>query len=220
MPKLKPSTQAARREHILDAAELCFARSGFHRTTMQDIAREANVSLGALYVYFASKEALIAGIAERDRAKLHAQLAQLADAPDLIAALGRLGEHYTEEEPHYKRVLCIEIGAEATRNPVVGEIFRKFDRDVIESFARLFERARDGGRIAPSVDPKTLALIIGVIGDGLFWRRAVDPAFDTRAVMPAILGMLGSLLNPADPAEAYAENNGASSVDAKQEMTS
>ena len=220
MPKLKPSTQAARREHILDAAELCFARSGFHRTTMQDIAREANVSLGALYVYFASKEALIAGIAERDRAKLHAQLAQLADAPDLIAALGRLGEHYTEEEPHYKRVLCIEIGAEATRNPVVGEIFRKFDRDVIESFARLFERARDSGRIAPSVDPKTLALIIGVIGDGLFWRRAVDPAFDTRTVMPAILGMLGSLLNPADPAEAYAENNGASSVDAKQEMTS
>jgi AcrR family transcriptional regulator len=220
MPRLKPSTQAARREHILDAAELCFARSGFHRTTMQDIAREANVSLGALYVYFASKEALIAGIAERDRAKLHDQLAQLADAPDLVAALGRLGEHYTEQEPHYKRVLCIEIGAEATRNPLVGEIFRKFDRDVIESFARLFERARDSGRIAPSVDPKTLALIIGVIGDGLFWRRAVDPAFDTRAVMPAILGMLGSLLNPADPAEAYAENNGALSADAKQEMTS
>ena len=43
MPKLKPSTQAARREHILDAAERCFARSGFHRTTMQDICREANI---------------------------------------------------------------------------------------------------------------------------------------------------------------------------------
>jgi TetR/AcrR family transcriptional repressor of uid operon len=220
MPRLKPSTQAARREHILDAAELSFARAGFHRATMQDIAREANVSLGALYVYFASKEALIAGIAERDRAKLHAQLADLADAPDLVAALGRLGEHYTEQEPHYKRVLCIEIGAEATRNPAVGEIFRKFDRDVMDSFARLFERARQSGRIAPSVDPKTLALIVGVIGDGLFWRRAVDPTFDSRAVMPAILGMLGSLLNPSDPAAAYVENNGAMSVDQKHEMTS
>ena len=62
MPKLKPDTQRARREHILDAAEQCFARAGFHRTTMQDICRDAAVSPGALYVYFASKEDLIAGI--------------------------------------------------------------------------------------------------------------------------------------------------------------
>jgi TetR/AcrR family transcriptional repressor of uid operon len=94
MPKLTPATQAARRAHILDAAELCFARSGFHRTTMQDICKEAGISAGALYIYFASKEALIAGIAERDRAKLAGELAELAKAPDLTTALGQLGEHY------------------------------------------------------------------------------------------------------------------------------
>src|SRR4029077_3815288 len=32
MPKLKPETQQARREHILDAAERCIANTGFHRT--------------------------------------------------------------------------------------------------------------------------------------------------------------------------------------------
>src|SRR5690348_6802608 len=117
MPKLKPETQRARREHILDAAELCFARSGFHRTTMQDICREAHVSPGALYVYFSSKEELIAGIVERDRAKLSDQLKDLAAATDLMAALERLGEHYTVEEPRHKRVLSIEIGSESTRNP-------------------------------------------------------------------------------------------------------
>ena len=62
MPKLKPDTQRARREHILDAALTCFARGGFHATTMQAICREAGVSPGALYVYFDSKEALIAGL--------------------------------------------------------------------------------------------------------------------------------------------------------------
>ena len=54
MPKLKPETQLARREHILDAAERCFAKAGFHRTTMQDICKTADVSAGALYVHFDS----------------------------------------------------------------------------------------------------------------------------------------------------------------------
>jgi AcrR family transcriptional regulator len=67
VPKLKPETQQARREHILDAAERCIANTGFHRTTMQDICLAAAISPGALYVYFDSKEALIAGISERDR---------------------------------------------------------------------------------------------------------------------------------------------------------
>jgi TetR/AcrR family transcriptional regulator, repressor for uid operon len=45
-----------RRTRILDAAETCFVRSGFHRTTMQDVAAEAGMSAGNLYRYFPSKE--------------------------------------------------------------------------------------------------------------------------------------------------------------------
>ena len=84
MPKLKSETQNARREHILDAAERCFARTGFHRTTMQDICKMAGVSPGALYVYFDSKEALIAGITERDRAEFAEQIVA-------VAAIARAG---------------------------------------------------------------------------------------------------------------------------------
>ena len=93
MPKLKPDTQRARREHILDAAERCFARAGFHRCTMHDICKEAGISPGALYVYFSSKEELIAGIAERDRSRLAGELAEISKSPDLLAALGQRGEH-------------------------------------------------------------------------------------------------------------------------------
>ena len=91
MPKLKPATQRARREHILDAAELCFARSGFHRTTMQDICKEALISPGALSVYFASKEDHIAGIAERDRPDFAGRFPQLPAAPGPTGALARRG---------------------------------------------------------------------------------------------------------------------------------
>src|SRR5687768_8758848 len=54
MPKLKPDVQRARSEHILDAAERCFVRAGFHRTSIHDICKEAAISPGALYVYFDS----------------------------------------------------------------------------------------------------------------------------------------------------------------------
>jgi len=196
MPKLKPATQQARRERILDAAEICFARAGFHRCTMQDICKEAGVSPGALYVYFASKEELIAGIVERDRAKLASELAELSNAPDLMSALSKLGEHYTVEEPRHKRVLGLEIGSEATRNPAVNATFSSVDAFCRRSFEQVFERAIHDGKIRPGDDPHTLSEVLSLIGDGLFWRRAVDPAFDAQKVLPVLVRMVSALLNP------------------------
>jgi len=206
MPKLKPDTQRARREHILDSAERCFAHAGFHRTTMQDICREAAISPGALYVYFASKEDLIAGIAERNRTRLAGELVELSEAPDILAALGKLGEHYTVEEPHYKSVLCIEIGCEATRNPAVGEIYRSVDDFCRQQFEQVFEQARADGKIAPDVDTRTLAAVVSLLGDGLFWRRAVDPKFDAQEILPVLIRLISTLLQPVRPASPDAQS--------------
>jgi TetR/AcrR family transcriptional repressor of uid operon len=200
MPKLKPDIQRARREHILDAAERCFARAGFHRTTMQDICKEAGVSPGALYVYFANKEDLIAGICERDRADFAERFAQLAEAPDFMEALEQLGNHYFEQEPAYKKLMCIEIGLESTRNPRVGEIQRSVDAFVMQSFHALFQRLKDERRIAPVLTIPELVQLFMTIGDGLFWRRAVDPEFNTGAVLPIMLQVFGSALRPVTDA--------------------
>lgn len=196
MPKLKPEVQHARRERILEAAELCFARTGFHRTTMHDICKEAGISPGALYVYFDSKEALIAGIAERDRAEFAERLGALGEAPDFMQALKELGEQYFVNEPAHKRLMCVEIGLESTRNPRVREIFRKFDRFIADGFESLFQRMKDEGRIAPVVDMPTLNRAFAIVADGMFWQRAVDPDFDARLAMPAVLQLIGTLLNP------------------------
>jgi AcrR family transcriptional regulator len=196
MPKLKPATQRARREHILDAAELCFARAGFHRTTMQDICKEALISPGALYLYFASKEDLIAGIAERNRTEFAERFAELSSTPDFMKALSMLGEHYLVAEPALKRTMCIEIGLESTRNPKVGEIYRSVDRFIAQSFETLFARLAAEGRIAPDLDIPTVAKIFSVIGDGMFLRSAVDPDSDPKALVAAVMAILAKLLNP------------------------
>lgn len=196
MPRLKPAIQKARRAHILDAAELCFARHGFHRATMQDICKEAHVSPGALYGYFDSKEALIEGIAERDRAEFAERFAVLGDAEDVIGSLGELAKRYFAEEPAHKRLMCVEIGVESTRNPRVGQIHRTVDGFVLASFEALFQRLKDDGRIDPVFDIPTLARVVVTIGDGMFWRRAVDPAFDVNRLLPAILETIGLLMRP------------------------
>jgi hypothetical protein len=46
------------------------------------------------------------------------------------------------------------------------------------------------------MDIPTLAGILSVIGDGLFWRRVVDPAFDGRNLVPATVQVLAGLLKP------------------------
>ncbi|MEU7581240.1 helix-turn-helix domain-containing protein [Streptomyces sp. NPDC041068] len=52
----------ARRRQILDGAALCFARNGFHATSMQDVLKEVGLSAGAVYRYFRGKDELITAI--------------------------------------------------------------------------------------------------------------------------------------------------------------
>src|ERR671927_571915 len=85
---------ADRRAQILDAAERSFCRSGFHRTTMQDVAAEAGMSPGNLYRYFPSKDALVAGLCERDRVGLANELTDIRERADFLAAFKELGRRH------------------------------------------------------------------------------------------------------------------------------
>ncbi|MGH7621033.1 MAG: TetR/AcrR family transcriptional regulator, partial [Gemmatimonadaceae bacterium] len=57
--------KAARREEILAAARRVFAARGFRGTTIADIAEEASIALGTIYLYFESKEAVFAALNQR-----------------------------------------------------------------------------------------------------------------------------------------------------------
>ncbi|MFD4026286.1 TetR/AcrR family transcriptional regulator [Streptomyces sp. NPDC058576] len=78
-----------RTAHILDAAYRCFARHGVRRTTMEDIAREAGLSRGAVYQYVRNKDDAYRRVAERlfDEA--------LAASRDAAGAAGSLSERLT-----------------------------------------------------------------------------------------------------------------------------
>jgi AcrR family transcriptional regulator len=192
MPKLSDVQQEERRARILDAAERCFARAGFHRTTMQDICKEAGVSPGALYIWFASKEALIAGIAARNRDEVLTSFAGLADADDFLAGMAKVMQDCILNQPKEKTVLCLEIGAEATRNPAVAETLARFDETVCAALTDLLEKAEREGRIKATMPAKHIALALHVIADGLFWRRAVEPDFDAETAGRTLMAFVTS----------------------------
>ena len=197
MPRLSADQQAARRTRLLDAAERCFARSGFHAATMAEIARAARVSAGAAYIYFRSKEDLIAGIAARDRERLAADFAAIAEAPDFADALAACARAHLIDRPAHKRRLWLELGAEASRNPAVARSHRGVDRVVQTAFRAALERQIAAGRIAPAIGLDALVNVLRLLGDGLFHRRAVEPDADPEALLAAAMDLVRRILVPA-----------------------
>ena len=182
--------QAERRDRILDAAEHCFVRSGFHRTTMQDVASEAAMSPGNLYRYFRSKDAIVGGLAERDRAQMARDFVLLAEAEDFSATFARMVRKHFLEEPREKAVLCLAIWSEATRNPDFASLSRDFDCDVLTRLTGLIERAKERGKVSASVEPQSVALLIATLANGLFVRRAVAPDFHPEREIGQMLAVI------------------------------
>ena len=170
-------SQAARREHILDAAQACFVRNGFHRTTMQDLAREAAMSPGNVYRYFESKEALVLGLAERERGQAALRVADLErDGDRRTAFLGILTQYFGTLSRE-TAVLQLDIWSEATRNPAIAAMTERADAETRAWFlATIAALATD-----PDCDPTAVYAIIEPLMTGLVVGRALVPGYDTVA---------------------------------------
>ncbi|MGL4673261.1 MAG: TetR/AcrR family transcriptional regulator, partial [Wohlfahrtiimonas sp.] len=121
MTKEKTVKQKEKIQHILDAAVVCFAKKGFHSTTTAEICREAGMSPGHVFHYFSSKQEIIEAIAENDRiifADIFTENVNEAKVVDSIVAIIREVVKYITVY-HVSARLCIEINAEATRNPEI-----------------------------------------------------------------------------------------------------
>src|SRR3954471_11257136 len=196
MRRANVQLQADRRGEILQAAQTCFARAGFHQTSMQEICSEAGMSPGNLYRYFRSKEDIIAAIAERDRAETAQQFAALGQG-NFFDGLAALAQHHLVERSLEEVALCAEIMAESRRNPAVARIYQDIESDVPADFIELLKSAAQRGDIPRDIDLNGTVTVLFALADGLSWRRAVEPSFNAEAVMPIVLRMVQQLLAPS-----------------------
>ena len=186
--------QHDRRDEILSAAQRLFSRMGFHQTSMQQICAAAGMSPGNLYRYFPSKEAIIAGIAERDRAEVASQLDGVENAPDFFGTLEALAHHHFVARTADEVGLCAEIMTESRRNPAIARIMSDFDKDVIVRLKKMLQTAAERGEISRDIDFDSVVSMMMVIADGVWWRRAVEPDFDAKSMLPLFMAITRFML--------------------------
>jgi AcrR family transcriptional regulator len=187
MPKVSDEHKAARRRQILDAAARCFARDGFHRTSMQDIVRESGISAGLVYRYFTGKDDMITAIATEWHDQRQAVLADAeADAEampgtylDLLRAVG-------DPAARERMRLGVQIWAEAVRSPHIAVVARRTIDEPREAAAELLRRAGEP-------HPDGLARVLIAIYQGLQLQTAWDETVDNTAYVAAVQELLRSL---------------------------
>src|SRR3954453_3602636 len=117
MSTKRSETLVDRREQILEAAMVCFAKRGFHQTSMHDISSEAGISVGLIYRYFKNKEEGIAALATEHKKDIADLLERAGDAPTLLEAMEILfTSHCSEASPQIISAFVVDLFAEASRN--------------------------------------------------------------------------------------------------------
>jgi AcrR family transcriptional regulator len=208
MPKVTEEHVEARRSQILSAALRCFAREGFHRTTMQDIFREADLSPGAVYSYFEGKDELIAAIVVAMMG-FFAEVTALFDEPLPEGRLRRPGEALSELIERYRSGLgTVEERArifphllgEHQRNPALKVAVRTGLDGLRANFEKLARAAQDRGELDPAIDPEAFSRLPLSLLQGMMIQLGVyGDAFDLEAYARAAETLLdGPAAGPAD----------------------
>ncbi len=201
MPKVSEEYALARRQQIIDAAYRCFARKGFHQATMRDIYEEAELSPGAVYHYFASKEEIIAGSFNFDYERSIDLIQAARDSEDPLAALQELFGFFFGA---LKGAAALGAGrvnvqgwGEALINPRIHQTIRRvFDsyRDVVSQAIR---KAQASNHVDQPLDPLAVSQALLSLYCGLELQLALDPELDVDKYAAVVWALLRSPSQPS-----------------------
>ncbi len=199
MPPVSQRYRDSRRRQIIDAARRCFARGGFHGTSMQDIFAESGLSAGAVYGYFAGKDDLVGAIIEEVLAEIAAALDMLTDTeppPPPHEVLSRMLQ-VLDCPPHGSELahLAVQVWAEAGHNPKLSAQLSGYYRQMRDRFTTLVQRYQRDGTLAPDVSAHHLAQVLTAVGPAFLFQRALldDVSADsfTRGLRGLLTGQPG-----------------------------
>jgi AcrR family transcriptional regulator len=159
-----------RRAEIIDAARTVFARKGFASGIMDEIAKEAGVAKGTLYLYFRSKNEIYKAVLDHDMKALKESTLNRIDAAKSLKekihafALVRIQNSVAKRE--FFRIMDSESGALTyTRSQ-----YRDWLREPVQRLAKAIENASERGEIG-NLDAEKTAWLITDMTRGTIQRR-------------------------------------------------
>ncbi|MHC0428997.1 TetR/AcrR family transcriptional regulator [Streptomyces sp. O3] len=190
----------ARRRQILDGAARCFARNGFHATSMQDVLREVDLSAGAVYRYFSGKEELIGAVVgevlDVIRGAFDAALRQSPPpGPDVLleevfAKVLRpdTGMSY-DGESGFPR-LMIQAWTETLRNDELSAVLRDGYAQVREAWVRVIEAYQDAGMMRADVPADSVARTMIALAQGFAAQQALFGESTEHSAAEGLRGLM------------------------------
>lgn len=179
MRRTKEQT-AETREALLDAAEAVFFRRGVARATLEEIAREAGMTRGAIYWHFSDKEAIYAAMIERVRLPLLETELMADDLDDPFGALERFADQALSRIAHNEQIWRIHVIVMLRRERLPGnagmaDIERQLRGSVAMALRECFRRAETLGRLRAGVPPERAARAYQSQLIGLIYVGIQDP---------------------------------------------
>jgi AcrR family transcriptional regulator len=194
VPEIAEQARAARREQIIAAGLACFARCGYHVTTMADVAAQAGVSKGTPYLYFAGKEALFLALHEEwdcgAGQRVDAAIAMLPDADRrsprrVLHAAAAIAAQVTAQ-PETCRVL-MEARAMAAHEPAIAAAVRATDTRAHQQLTELITAGVRAGEWPAGTDPALAARLFTAALYGLMAQWHLAPgSFSWEAAVAAL----------------------------------
>ncbi|MGW9302072.1 MULTISPECIES: TetR/AcrR family transcriptional regulator [Streptomyces] len=171
----------ARRRQILDGAARCFARSGFHGTSMQDVLKEVGLSAGAVYRYFPGKEDIIAAITEETFATIRGAFEEASrmsppPTPDVLLSrvLGRVlsGEVHGLERRTFA-ALAVQLWSETLRDERLAVQLDEGYATMRAAWTKLVEAYRGAGLLGGDVAADHVARTMIAAAQGFIVQEAL-----------------------------------------------
>lgn len=175
----RPDVSEERKSQILEAAITVFARLGFQQTRMDDIASQAGLSKGALYLYYKSKDAVIAALLKYFFTQEFKRLQSFADSEreeSVAEQLLQLTRQFSSAMQWMEQLMPIafEFYALAGRDKEVRKFLREYFKDYRTALARLIERGIEYGEFR-AIDAEATAITLVALYEGMALLYFVDP---------------------------------------------
>ncbi|HWW77758.1 MAG TPA: TetR/AcrR family transcriptional regulator [Pyrinomonadaceae bacterium] len=157
MPKLSDKALEEKRERIEGAAKELFIKRGFHATSMRDIAKGADTSLGNLYNYYRTKEDILESIIARYQKVVDSRLRAIFDEveepfePESLAKFGHMIKGLVSMHSDFWLLMYIDVLEFENRH--FRKMFEGLAASLRRRFAPYFARLKKEGALHEGVDP-------------------------------------------------------------------